>query len=122
MSQEETKKKVVVLLNFCLVLVSSLLLLNLFGGILRSIGNALYSFDPAQNLCLIESSERLQSLDIINCCDMVRRQSICIPHIKMTAWGESHVECSIPNSLFSYHLNNKAFYFCQEEIGFPGIR
>jgi hypothetical protein len=106
---DKVSNKMYVALNFSLVFIAVLLLLNLFDVQLPNLGHVFYSLDQSKDIILVEwEAELTECTDILRCCLEARKQSICRYDVR----SETNWRCQTPGSAISYLMNNKAYQFC----------
>ena len=112
------KKKIINIMNISLIMVSFLLLLNLLGIQFPNLGYTVYNLiDPDIEICFVEWKENFNQIDIPNCCHEVRKQLSCENQKKTINNFETDLTCKTGDgNILKYHLNNKAYRFCQKVI------
>jgi hypothetical protein len=102
-------KKVVIVLNFSLALIAIILVINLLGYEIPTIGQALYAADYDDQLCFVEWQEDTTEWnDIDRCCLEARKQGNCYRE----KTGKTSWKCGYGNTI-NYLFNNKGYAYCQ---------
>ena len=102
-------ERVFFVVNVSLVLISVLLVLNLFDVSLPTVGKVSYTLDSSQEECLLEWDGEFTPLnDIDRCCLEARKQLSCgkVDEKWLCKTGESTVK---------FWLNNKAYNYCRQQ-------
>ncbi len=108
-------KKQWLVVNLSLGLFALLLALNLAEVRLPSAGRTASYFDSAAPLCVVEWKEQATAWnDLDRCCLEARAQLECAAENKVLPSGEASWDCHTGRNLH-YRLNNKAFYYCQQQ-------
>ena len=119
-------KRVWNVLNVSLVLISFLLILNLFDIQLPTLGKAKYLLDKEDPLCIINWKQEYSPLkDLDLCCSEARKQLECVKKIKgkeikrkemeeKEIKGDTDWVCKTGSgNVIKYMLNNKAYNYCK---------
>jgi|SRR3989344_12264 len=102
------------IINVSLAFVSLLLLLNLAGVHLPTLGQVQYFLDKEDPLCLLAFHEKTTAWnDLDRCCLEARKQALCRP--KATQLPEGRVDWSCSAGANGYLLNNKAYNYCRQQ-------
>jgi len=105
-----------VVINFSLGLVIVLLLLNLLGINLPSLGQVQYVLDREPPLCLAYWQGHYESwTDLDSCCLEAYKQLNCFFHQQNLEQGRVDWVCRTGESSVSYGLNAKAYRYCQQQ-------
>ncbi len=103
------------IINISLGFIAALLLLNLVGIELPSLGQALYALDKEQPIIMVEWQGELASCkDLNRCCFDIMQLPECTPTARTLPRGEMEWSCSTQYSP-SYWLNNKAYAYCARQ-------
>lgn len=105
------------IINVSIILIIVLLILNLFGVNLPSLGQAIYYLDPADPLCLVNTPDSLSEWNDLNrCCLEARRHVECLPELHQLQFGITQWVCqSGPAGISEIWFNNKAYKYCQQQ-------
>lgn len=107
-------KKVMGVINVSLVLISFLLLMNLFGVTLPSLGQPVYDIlDQEDPICFVAWKENVNQLNLNLCCHEVRKQLTC-KRFRNTFDGTvtDNVCQTGTGQVLKYYLNNAAYRKC----------
>ena len=108
-------KKTLTIINISLIFIALLLILNLFGFELPSIGQAISFFDDSEPLCIVNWQDDFNELeDLDRCCLEVKKQAECSNENKA---GVNWV-CQSGAGSIKYWLNNKAYSYCKQRSFF----
>ncbi|MBI2665576.1 hypothetical protein HYX12_03080 [Candidatus Woesearchaeota archaeon] len=111
-------EKALTIINLSLVFVSLLLLLNFLGIELPSLGQAQYWLDQQPPICVVQWKEQLTpQTDLERCCLEARKQLECLSNLRnnqLKSQDDFDWTCQT-NSGIAYQLNNKAYYYCQQQ-------
>jgi hypothetical protein len=108
--------KVWFVLNVSLGTIALLLLLNLLGITLPSLGQVQYVLDREEPLCLVGWKGEWQAWqEIDGCCMEAQKQLECRFGSQKTELGRFDWKCSTGEGSVSYGLNNKAYRYCQQQ-------
>ncbi len=103
--------------NVSLSFIAFLLILNLFGIKVPSFGKALYLLDREEPACIVEWQQRFTPwTDVAQCCLEARKQLECVPKKQVQEGGETDWVCKTGENTVQYHLNNKAYFYCREQV------
>ncbi len=103
--------------NVSLSFIALLLLLNLFEVKVPSFGKALYLLDQDEPSCAVQwQGEFTLWADIDQCCFEARRQLACVSEKKALEGGETDWICKTGENTVQYHLNDKAYFYCREQV------
>ena len=107
-------KRVLVIANFSLGIISLLLLANLFNIPTPSVGGAIGFLDQEEPSCFVQSQGSFTAWNDINrCCFEASKQLGCEFNEKDVDGINVDWTCgNTPNGI-SYHLNNKAYQYCR---------
>jgi len=118
-------QKPLVILNVALALTAIVLILNLFGLRIPSLGQASYWLDESEPICVTGFEDQTSLFNINQCCSELQRQLEC------ENWngkifvdgGEIDVDqhCYSGPSTIEYYVNNKMYNLCKKE-GYLGYR
>ena len=110
------KKRIINIINVSLIMVSFLLILNLFGIQFPNLGYTVYNLmDTDSEVCFVEWKDSSNQIDIANCCHEVRKQLSCENKKNLFNNFETDITCKTGDGdVLKYHLNNKAYRYCQE--------
>ena len=103
-------------MNVSLVIIILLLILNLSGVSLPTVGKAIYFVDSSEHICGVETfeGEFIQIGDLDQCCLEARKQMKCSVEYRELSVGETSWACKTSESVPVHRLNNKALHYCQE--------
>lgn len=103
------------IINTALVFISLLLILNLLDIQLPTLGQALYSLDKTDPLCVVNWKDDFNTLDDLDrCCLEARKQLECVRGEKNLEQGKVRWVCQTGNSV-KYWLNSKAYGYCRQQ-------
>ena len=104
-------------INVSIALIIILLVLNLFGIGLPSLGQAIYALNEDEPLCIVSSSDSLYEWnDLDRCCLEAKRQVECLPTSQQLRFGETNWVCqSGSGSTSEILLNTKAYQYCRQQ-------
>ena len=106
-----------VVFNISLSFIALLLVLNLFGIKAPSFGKALYLLDQEDPSCVVQWQQTFTPWsDIDLCCLEARRQLECVSQNRTVGEVETDWLCSTGKDTIQYHLNNKAYFYCGEQV------
>ena len=107
------------IINVSLVLLASILLLNLFGLKLPSLGQASYYLDQNEPICMVEYQNQQSLLSEPECCLQLQQQLYCDNILQeVTIAGTTEIvdkKCSTSESTPTYLVNMKTYNFCRKE-------
>ena len=102
-------------MNFSLSLVALILLLNLFGVQIPSLGYAFYALDKAEPACYVGWHNGFEEINYLeHCCLEARKQLNCESEENQIDGNEVNWLCKTGPDSLQYWLNNKAYYYCSE--------
>jgi len=103
-------------MNVSLVVIILLLILNLSGVALPSVGKAIYFIDSSDHICGVETinDEFIQMGDLDKCCLESRKQMKCVTEFKILEVGKTNWVCKTSETVPMHRLNNKALHYCQK--------
>ncbi len=105
--------KLLIALNFSLVIVAGMLLLSLFDLEISPTGRAVY--DPSEMLCVVNFKENYNSWeDMDSCCLEVRKQLNCVKD--KGYYADKTVEWRCSTGELNYWLNQEAYNYCKEQV------
>ena len=113
------RERVLFVVNCSLLVFIILLLLNLGGFSLPSVGKVRSLFDGEEPFCAVLYNGSAQSLDLNRCCLEARAQLDCIPLQHIVEGVRTDIACKTGASLISYNLNFKARQYCSEQVIWP---
>lgn len=112
-----TSKRVWTIINISLALMAFLLLLNFFGVILPSLGQAQLILDPEDPLCVVNwKDEYNQWDDLDRCCFEIQKLAGCNREIFFVEDKGFSLDwrCGRDN-VANILLNNKAYNYCRQQ-------
>lgn len=112
--KEKLNVKALTIINFSLILVSTLLILNLFGINITSVGYAIQdNIDTEEAICFAEYQDQVSQINLDLCCQESKKQLSC-DEIKQTFQDiETDILCKTGTSTISYSLTTKAQRYCE---------
>ena len=104
--------------NVTLALIALLLLLNLGGISLPSVGKARFLLDKHEPVIMVGWKNQYAACpDILRCCAEAAQQLRCSPEQKTLLGSIVNEVCQTgTGEVLQYWLNNKAYYYCQEQV------
>ncbi|MBT4651300.1 hypothetical protein HOC13_02140 [Candidatus Woesearchaeota archaeon] len=110
--------KVMAIINVSLGLIAVLLLINLFGVELPSLGQAKLFLDKEEPVCVVNWKEDYSLWgDIDSCCLEVRKQLGCELVVEgLEDWDVDWVCKTGEGKVLKYWLNDKAYNYCQQSV------
>ena len=108
-------KKTINILNVTLVIISTLLILNLFNIGIPNIGFAIQdTFDPEEPNCFASYQDNVEQISLNYCCHESRKQLECINNKQTINTIETDITCQTGenSNTIKYHLTNKAYHSC----------
>ena len=105
--------KLLVLLNFSLVIIAGILVLSLFDLTVSPTGRA--TFDASEMLCVINYEDNYNSWeDIDSCCLEVRKQLSCVKD--KGYYADKTVEWRCGTGPLNYWLSQETYDYCKEQV------
>jgi hypothetical protein len=105
--------KLLIALNFSLVIIAGILLLSLFDIGISPTGRATY--DPSEMLCVVNFKENYNSWeDIDSCCLEVRKQLSCVKD--KGYYTDKTVEWRCGTGPLNYWLSDETYNYCKEQV------
>ena len=105
--------KLLVALNFSLVIIAGILLLSLFDVGVSPTGRAVYDYE--EMLCIVNFKENYNIWeDIDSCCLEVRKQLSCVKD--KGYYTDKTVEWRCNTGELNYWLNSEAYNYCKEQV------
>ena len=110
-------KRVLVVINVSLTILALLLILNLAGIKLPSLGQAFVSLDKTPPLCVVQWQNEFTSWDNYDrCCFEARRQLECVRELRQLEFGEVQWHCKTgTGNIPTIWFNSKAYAYCQQQ-------
>ena len=107
------KNKLLVALNFSLVLIAGFLLLSLFDVTVSPTGRAVY--DSSEMVCVVNFKDNYNLWeDIDSCCLEVRKQLGCVKN--KGYYTDKTVEWKCSTGQLNYWLSDEAYNYCKEQV------
>ncbi len=130
--KEQQVKKVLSIINVSLILISFLLILNLFGVSLSNLGFALYNtLDSEETVCIANWQDDYSEIGLDLCCHESIKQLECVEEdfeIELFLRNQdsseeisklfvTDVTCKTGtgNNNMKYYLNDKAYRYCKSQ-------
>lgn len=117
--EQPFSERTLLIINLSLGFISLLLLLDFLGVELPTIGQAQYFLDREEPLCIVQWNEKSTSWnDLDRCCLAARQQLECRYQEDTTDEGDRldwMCQTGSGGSGIAYGLNNKAYYYCQQQ-------
>lgn len=125
--KEKQIRKVLSVINVSLIILSFLLVLNLFGISLPNLGFALYdTFDTKETVCLANWQDDYSEINIDYCCHESIKQLECVAEdfeIELNLGDgtqelfSTSIVCKTGdnNNNMKYYLNDKAYRYCKNQ-------
>ena len=111
---QELNTKLLTIINISLILVSTLLILNLFNVNIPSIGYAVQnSLDSESASCFASYQGKTNEINLDTCCQEAKKQLNCQNQKQSINGIETNVFCSTGQTTISYSLTNKAQRYCE---------
>ena len=111
---QKLSTKTLTVINISLVLISSLLILNLFNVNISSIGYALQdTVDSEDAICFASYQEQTSEINLDLCCQEAKKQLSCKKNTQIINGIEVDILCATGDSTISYALTNKAQRYCE---------
>ena len=105
--------KVLVALNFSLVIIAGILFLNLFDITISPTGRAVY--DSSEMVCVVNFKDNYNLWeDIDGCCLEVRKQLSCVRD--KGYYTNKTVEWKCNTGELNYWLSDEAYNYCKEQV------
>jgi len=107
-------KRVVGVINISLVLISFLLLLNLFGVTLPNLGQTVLDLaEPGDDVCFTSWKDQYSQLNLDLCCHEVKKQLDCDRYLSKINGFETDILCQTGSGdVLKYYLNSEAYRQC----------
>ena len=103
-----------VIINVSLLLISTILLLNIFGVSVTNIGFAIQdTFDSEDASCFAIWQDQTSEINLDICCGEARKQLSCDPSTLSINGIETDILCQTGESSLSYALTSKAQRYCE---------
>lgn len=103
--------------NVVLVIISVLLILNLFSLSIPNVAKAIALLDSGDELAIIDvAGEMRECSSRKGCCLEARKQLDCSFDSQLSDFGRVDWKCSTPGSGASYLFNKKAYAACLDEV------
>tara|TARA_Y100000310_G_C20674139_1_gene811954 strand:- start:1758 stop:2114 length:357 start_codon:yes stop_codon:yes gene_type:complete len=112
--KQKLDAKVLAIINISLVLVSTLLILNLFDVNISHVGYAIQDtidIDPAT--CFASYNDLNSEINLDLCCQESKKQLSCINKKQNINGIETDIICKTGDTTISYSLTNKAQRYCE---------
>ncbi|MBT4445804.1 hypothetical protein HOA92_03925 [archaeon] len=107
-------KQTLNVINISLVLISSILILNLFGFQIPNLGYAIQdAIDTEQATCFASYDNQASEINLDLCCQEAKKQLSCIGNKQVISTVETDVQCSTGTTTIKYHLTDNAYRYCQ---------
>ena len=105
--------KLLIALNFSLLIIAGMLVLNLFEISISPTGKATY--DTSEMLCIVNFKENYNVWgDIDSCCLEVRKQLSCVKD--KGYYTDKTVEWRCSTGSLNYWLNDEMYNYCKEQV------
>lgn len=106
--------KSLTVINFSLILISTLLMLNLFDISITPIGHAIQdSIDTEDAICFASYQDQKSQINLDLCCQEAKKQLRCENQKQTFQNIETDILCQTGESTISYSLTNKAQRYCE---------
>ncbi len=106
--------KIIAILNVSLILISTLLILNLFNISIPSIGYAVQdSIDTENAVCFASYQDQTSEINLDICCQESKKQLSCSDHKQSINGVETDILCKTGETTITYSLTNKAQRYCE---------
>ncbi len=109
--------KTVNILNVTLVLISAILILNLFNIQIPNIGFTIQNaIDPEDPACFASYQDSAEQINLNYCCHEAKKQLECINNKQTINNIESDITCQTGtnSNTIKFHLTNAANRYCQQ--------
>ncbi|MBU1111896.1 MAG: hypothetical protein ABIG93_02615 [archaeon] len=107
-------KRLISIVNVSLALVSFLLLLNLFGVTIPSLGQPIYdAIDTEEPVCFVAWKDNVNQMNLNLCCHEVRKQLSCERFRNTLDGKDTDNVCQTGiGEVLKYYLNDAAYKKC----------
>jgi hypothetical protein len=111
------KKKTIIIMNVALFLTAMVLILNLAGAEMPTLGKAQFWMDKSEPVCITGFEEKLSLMNIDSCCYGLQMQLKCVNWKEPVLVGgkewKVNKKCYTGEGSVYYFVNNKAYNYCQ---------